>query len=112
MTIQISDTVFFERKHFVLLGVSGGQLFDPADFGVAVQAMSTGCVRGYHVDYSVDDDRSNLSKLASWVETIRGRLIVERGIDESDNAFQRAFETLDRQRDWLRESLAPDYRHF
>lgn len=63
MTAQISDTFLYNGEQRVLAGINGSGLFDPADHGITVQAISTACWRGYFCTYHIEDGQLRLSSV-------------------------------------------------
>lgn len=57
MTYQIPHTCIFKRKKYSLLGSNGSGLFHPADHGIKVQYISTGCWRGFQCAYTIKNSR-------------------------------------------------------
>lgn len=57
MTYQIPHTCIFKRKKYSLLGSNGSGLFHPADHGIKVQYISTGCWRGFQCTYTIKKSR-------------------------------------------------------
>jgi hypothetical protein len=63
MTAQVHDRFDFEGRPYRLVGVKGGKLFDPKQFGLKTVARSTACQRGYQCRYTVEHDRLLLARL-------------------------------------------------
>jgi hypothetical protein len=55
MTAQASDQVTYANEQFLLCGVNGPELFDPAAFGLKPAMPSTACYRGWMANYEVID---------------------------------------------------------
>jgi hypothetical protein len=53
MTTQISDSVLLGGTRFQLLASSGAPLFDPRDYGVTTEELSSACWEGYYCTYAV-----------------------------------------------------------
>jgi len=51
MTAQIPDKFSYEGKAYDLVGMDGGPLYAPQDFGITPQMASTACWRGYQMFY-------------------------------------------------------------
>ena len=63
MTAQISDTLISRGQEFVLAAANGEGLFEPAQHGLAPEAMSTSCYRGYWCTYEVVAESLRLQQL-------------------------------------------------
>jgi hypothetical protein len=63
MTAQVPDAVELEGRSYVLVGITGGPLFEPEAVGLVPMMMSTGCWRGYVATYRVVGDRLTLGEL-------------------------------------------------
>ena len=55
MTAQIGDEVAYAGADWTLAGVNGGELFDPASYGLRVRPASTACWRGFVCRYELRD---------------------------------------------------------
>jgi len=64
MTGQINDSVIFQRKNFSLAEFEGGNLFDPAKYGLEPEAFSSACWRGFVCTYKIYRKRLKLSDLS------------------------------------------------
>lgn len=51
MTGQISDSITWQRKQYTLVGIDGGELFDPTQHGMAPVMWHTACYRGFVCRY-------------------------------------------------------------
>lgn len=56
MTAQISDTFLFKGEEYTLVGMSGGELITPYDFGMKPEALHTACWRGFYSTYEISAD--------------------------------------------------------
>jgi hypothetical protein len=63
MTAQISDTFIFEGKEHFLIGIRGGDLIPPEQFGMQPEKLSTACYRDFFSTYEVADDELYLQEL-------------------------------------------------
>jgi hypothetical protein len=52
MTAQISDSFLFQDQRFSVVGVNGGNLFHPAEYGMQPLPRITSCWRGYVCMYT------------------------------------------------------------
>ena len=55
MTAQINDSVFHRKITFEIAASKGSGLFNPDDFGLKTQAVSSACWRGYVAEYEICD---------------------------------------------------------
>jgi len=55
MTAQIHDHVRFNKECYSLVGVAGGPLVTPEQFGVESEMCCTACHRGFYVTYDLTD---------------------------------------------------------
>lgn len=53
MTAQINDTFFYQDELYAVAGISEGELFDPAVFGMEPTATSSACWRGWQAQYAL-----------------------------------------------------------
>lgn len=63
MTAQIAEDVVVDGRTYSLVGVSGGTLFDPAEYDLAAHFMSSACWRGYVATFAIVDKQLVLSDL-------------------------------------------------
>ncbi|MFB9240450.1 hypothetical protein IV454_24760 [Massilia antarctica] len=68
MTIECSDTVFFNGKPFTLAGFAGRGIFNPNKFGLNTKAISTDCGRGYFCTYLIENSQLFLSSVNLWLD--------------------------------------------
>ena len=64
MTGQIPDAFIYKKKECAIVGLDGGPLFSPADFGMDVRAPHTACWRGYVATYTCLDSKLILTHLS------------------------------------------------
>lgn len=64
VTAQISDTFLFQGEEYSLIGLHGGELTTPEQFGMAPEMMHTACYRGYYATYELTDEGLYLRRLA------------------------------------------------
>jgi hypothetical protein len=69
MTAQIADRIHYDGVMYAIAGVCGGPLFEPQQIGIIPIPTSTACWRGYHCDYTVEDQRLSLSRLVIGIKT-------------------------------------------
>ena len=63
MTAQISDTFIFEAEEYSLIGIRGGDLASPEQFGMEPKMLSTACYRGFFATYEVTREALYLREL-------------------------------------------------
>ena len=63
MTAQIPDKVFYQGEQYSLIGVRGGELITPQQFGMQPQMLHTACYRGFYATYEITDDLLYLREL-------------------------------------------------
>jgi hypothetical protein len=63
MTAQIPDSLLLENRKLSLVGVNGGELFNPSRFGLSPFPSFTACWRGFVCQYKVRDARLMLDQL-------------------------------------------------
>ena len=56
MTAQIPDQFRYEGEAYHLVGIDGGPLYEPQDFGITTRMASTACWRGYQMFYDCTDN--------------------------------------------------------
>ena len=62
MTAQAHDKVIYREVDYLLVGIKGTGLFDPAAQGIEAEGMGTGCRRGFICDYAVKENTLRLYK--------------------------------------------------
>jgi hypothetical protein len=68
MTAQFSDPVEYRGQSYVIAGINGEGLFDPAEHGMKPVGKCTACWRGFVCTYRVDGQRLLLDRLAICLE--------------------------------------------
>ena len=63
MTAQFSDDFLFKGKKFSLVGIDGGDLASPEQFGMEAEMLHTGCYRGFYTTYELTEDALYLREL-------------------------------------------------
>jgi hypothetical protein len=63
MTAQIPDTFIYQGEEYALVGIEGGGLLKPKDFGLQPIMMHTACYRGYYCTYRIAEDGLFLTHL-------------------------------------------------
>ena len=68
MTAQISDKFLFKGEKYSLIGMTGGSLADPRNYGMEPEMISTACFSGYYATYELTEEALYLREL-----TVRDR---------------------------------------
>ena len=63
MTAQISDSFMFEGEEYSLIGMRGGDLASPEQFGMEPKMLNTACYRGFIATYEVTKEALYLREL-------------------------------------------------
>ncbi len=63
MTAQIPDEFIFKGEVYSLIGIRGGTLASPQQFGMQPEMMHTGCYRGFYATYELTEDGLYLREL-------------------------------------------------
>lgn len=69
MTGQVPDTVVHQGAEYALIGLRGGPLPMPQDFGIEPVSPHTGCCRGFVARWLIEDNRFLLDNLTVWVQS-------------------------------------------
>jgi hypothetical protein len=94
MTAQFNDQFRYQEKDFSIAGISTGELFRPADFGLFPIPASTACWRGYVATFAIFESHLVLDTLSVNLQekqapTINGILPSEpaRGLKLFNNVY-------------------------
>ena len=63
MTAQISDTFIFKGDEYSLIGMNGGDLASPEQFGMESEMIHTACYRGFYARYELTEEALYLREL-------------------------------------------------
>lgn len=63
MTAQVPDKFLFKGEEYVLIGVKGGKLIFPEQFGMTPEMITTACYRGFHCNYELTGEALYLREL-------------------------------------------------
>jgi hypothetical protein len=88
MTGQIPDQFRYEGEAYDLVGLDGGPLYEPHDFGITTQMASTACWRGYQMFYDCKDGMLILDQMHAQTNdkvTVNG--VAPRGPEDDDETF-------------------------
>jgi hypothetical protein len=75
MTAQFNDQFHYHDKDFAIAGISAGELFNPADFGLFPIPASTACWRGYVAVFAISESHLVLDTLSVNLEKEQGPAI-------------------------------------
>ena len=89
MTAQFNDQFHYHDKGFAIAGISAGDLFNPADFGLFPIPASTACWRGYVAVYAISDSHLVLDALSVNLREEQAPTI--NGIEATESAGQYRF---------------------
>lgn len=63
MTAQIPDTFIYQSEEYDLIGMSGGDLAYPQQFGMEPVMIHTACYKGFYATYELTEDSLVLREL-------------------------------------------------
>ena len=92
MTTQIPDRFLFKGDEYSLIGMDGGDLASPKQFGMEPKMMHTGCYRGFYATYELTEESLYLKKL-TLREKNRNYLPIE-GIEATKEDYQATYHGL------------------
>ncbi len=78
MTAQIADTILFRGEEYSLIGIHGGDLASPRQFGMTPKMMHTACYRGFYATYELGEHALYLRTLTLTEK--KGRYVPIQGI--------------------------------
>lgn len=67
-TAQIPDIIIFRGEKYDLIGLAGGQLFKPQNFGMEPVPLHTACWRGFYSTYVIKDKLLFLQKMTTSIK--------------------------------------------
>ena len=92
MTAQIADIFLFKKEEYELIGIKGGDLVDPEQFGMEPEMIHTACYRGFYSIYELTDSALLLREL-----TLRERnsnYVPIAGVDPEKEEYQATYHNL------------------
>lgn len=92
MTAQISDTFLFKSDKYSLIGMSGGNLASPEQFGMQPEMMHTACYRGYFATYELTEEALYLRELTLREKNRNYQPI--QGIQPAQDGYQATYHGL------------------
>ena len=93
MTAQISDTFIFKGEGCGLIGMEGGPLVTPEQFGMNPTMMDTSCYRGFYVCYELTEDGLYLRGLTLREEN-NNYLHIDSVLPEKDDDYNFSYRNL------------------
>ena len=97
MTAQIPDQFRYEGEAYNVVGMDGGPLYEPHDFGITTQMASTACWRGYQMFYDCKDGSLILEHMHTRSKdkvTVNGVVPKEKGDGDQMVFFNTFYENL------------------
>ena len=92
MTAQISDTFLFRGDEYSLIGMNGGDLTSPEQFGMEPEMIHTACYRGFYSTYELMEDALYLRELTLREKSGNYRQI--QGIEPTKEDYQATYHGL------------------
>lgn len=63
MTAQVPDKFIYQGTEYALIGIKGGNLFSPEQYGMEPVMIHTACYRGFYVTYELTQESLYLREL-------------------------------------------------
>ncbi len=92
MTAQISDTFIFKCEEHSLIGMKGGDLASPEQFGMEPKMLHTACYRGFYASYELTEEALYLRKLT--LREMNGNYLPIEGIQPAKEEYQATYHGL------------------
>ena len=92
MTAQISETFLFKGDEYSLIGMRGGDLASPEQFGMKPEMIHTACYRGFYATYELTEDALLLRSLT--LREKNGNYPPIEGIKPSKERYQATYRGL------------------
>lgn len=92
MTAQISDTFLFGGEQYSLIGIKGGDLASPRQFGMEAVMIHTACYRGFYVTYELTEEALYLRELT--LAEKNGNYVPIGGIEPVKTEYQATYHGL------------------
>lgn len=92
MTAQISDTFLFNGDTYYLIGINGGSLASPEQFGMEPEMISTACYRGFYATYELTEKALYLRALT--LREKNGNYLPIEGINSLNKNYQAVYDGL------------------
>ena len=92
MTAQIADKFFFKGEEYSLIGLAGGELASPQQFGMTPEWVHTACYRGFYATYELTGDTLYLRELTLHEKD--GHYVPIDGVEPKDGDFLATYQGL------------------
>ncbi len=92
MTAQITDKFIFNGDKYSLIGMRGGDLASPEQFGMEPEMLSTACYRGFYATYEIKERTLFLRELT--LREKNGNYLPIRGIEPELEEYQATYHDL------------------
>lgn len=92
MTAQIPDTFLFNGEQYSLIGISGGDLVSPDQFGMEPEMLHTACYRGFYTTYELTGGILYLRELT--LREKNGNYLPIEGIEPVKEEYQATYRGL------------------
>jgi len=92
MTAQIPDTFLFKGENYSLIGIQGGNLASPEQFGMESEMIHTACYRGFYATYELTEKALYLRAIA--LREKNGNYLPIEGIEPVKEDYQATYHGL------------------
>ncbi len=92
MTAQISDRFIFKGDEYSLIGMKGGDLASPEQFGMEPEMIHTACYRGFYASYELTEEALYLRELT--LREKNGNYLPIEGIEPAKEEYQATYHGL------------------
>ncbi len=92
MTAQISDTFIFKGDEYSLIGMKGGDLASPEQFGMEPEMINTACYRGFYATYELTEESLYLRELT--LREKNGNYLPIQGIEPVKEEYEATYHGL------------------
>lgn len=92
MTAQISDRFRFKGDAYSLIGLNGGDLASPEQFGMEAEMIHTACYRGFYATYVFTEEALYLNELT--LREKHGNYLPIGGIEPAKEDYQSTYHGL------------------
>jgi hypothetical protein len=92
MTAQISDRFIFKGEEYSLIGMTGGYLASPKQFGMEPEMIHTACYRGFYATYELTEKSLYLRELT--LREKNGSYLPIEGIEPTKEEYQATYHSL------------------
>jgi hypothetical protein len=98
MITQISDYLTYNQKQYRIVGVQGQRLLHLCDFGVVPTGTDSNCWRGFHMGYTLIDDKLVATRL-----TVIGQVmtVIDGILPAPGRVYERAGRTCWGDTEWM-----------